>query len=150
MPSFRYTRGEERAFLDSSFEPDGDGFLFYRTHWSRGIPVSPAEREAYLARAFGDDRYHFEEMIRGRAATGRRRPYWLSYGRMLAAFPASFGAAFLAFGAMFLLRGYFSDDPRVLIGLWLAAGWLSAGFGAQIVLVGLWRGWQMAGRDRDP
>lgn len=139
MPSFRYTRGEERAFLDSDFEPDGAGFLFYRTHWSRGIPVSAAERQAYLARSFGDERRHFEEMIRGRAATGPRRPYWRSYGRMLAAFPASFGAAFLAFGAMFLLRAFVSDDPPPLIWLWLTAGWLSAGFGAQILLVRLWR-----------
>lgn len=150
MPSFRYTRGEERALLDSSFEPYGEGFLFYRTHWSRGIPVSAAEREAYLARAFGDDRYHFEEMIRGRAASGPRRPYWLSYSRMLAAFPASFGAAFLAFGAMFLGRAYFGDDPPMLIRLWLTAGWLSAGLGAQIMLVRLWREWQMTGRDRIP
>jgi len=140
MPSFRYTRGEERAFLDSSFEPAGDGFLFYRTHWSRGIPVSAAEREAYLARPFGDERLHFEAMIRGRAASGPRRPYRRSYGRTLAAFPASFGAAFLAFGAMFLARAWAADDPPALLWLWWTAGGLSAGFGAQILLVRLWRG----------
>ncbi|HEV2816041.1 MAG TPA: hypothetical protein VGW40_02295 [Allosphingosinicella sp.] len=58
---------------------------------------------------------------------------------MLAAFPASFGAAFLAFGAMFLVRGLRSDDPAVLIWLWFLAGGLSAGFGLQIVLARLWR-----------
>jgi len=139
MPAFRYTRGEERTLLDSSFEPDGEGFLFYRTHWSRGIPVSAAEREAYLARPFDDERRRFEEMISGRAASGPRRPYRRSYGRMLGAFPASFGAAFLAFGAMFLGRAYFGGDPALLTWLWLAAGWLSGGLGAQIMMVWLWR-----------
>jgi hypothetical protein len=139
MPPFRYTRGEERGFLDTSFEADGDGFLFYRSHWSRGIPVSAAEREACLARPFDDERRRFEAMISGRAASGPRRPYWLSYSRMLAAFPAGFGAALLAFGAMFLGRAYFGDDAPVLIWLWLTAGWLSAGLGAQIVLVRPWR-----------
>lgn len=138
-PSFRYTRGEERAFLDSGFEADGDDFLFYRSHWSRGIPVSAAEREAYLAGTIDDERSHFEEMIRGRAATGPRRPYWRSYARMLGAVPASFGAAFLAFGALFLVRGFAADDPPALTGLWLVAGGLSAGFGAQIVLARLFR-----------
>jgi len=30
MRFFRYTRGEERQFLDTSFEPTGDGYAFYR------------------------------------------------------------------------------------------------------------------------
>jgi hypothetical protein len=145
MPSFRYTRGEERAFLETSFEPDGDGFLFYRSHWARGIPVTAAEREACLARPFDDERRRFEEMISGRAASGPRRPYWRSYGRMLGAFPASFGAAFLAFGAMFLIRSWGGGDPAVLLWLWSIAGGLSAGFGLQIVLVGLWRAWRGGG-----
>jgi len=137
MPSFRYTRGEERALLDTSFEPDGDGFLFYRSHWSRGIPVSAAEREAYLARPFDAERRRFEELIRGRPATAPRRPYGRSQARMLAAFPASVAVAGLAFGAMFLSRAYAAEDSPALVALWWIAGGLSAGFGLGIVLVRL-------------
>jgi hypothetical protein len=105
MDLFRYTRGEERAFLDTGFEPDGDGYLFYRHHWARGIPVSAAEREAYLRPPLDGSRRAFHDAIRGRPATAPRRPYRRSYGRMLAGVPASFGWGLVLVGAMLLWRG---------------------------------------------
>ena len=142
MPSFEYTRGEERTLFDSSFEPDGDGFLFYRTHWSRGVPVTAAEREAYLSVAFPGSRRDFYAAIRGRAPAGPRRSYWRSNFTMLAAMPASFGVGFLAFGAMFLTRGLGGGDGPALTWLLLAAGGLGVGIGAEIVLVRLWLEWR--------
>src|ERR1051325_1716419 len=127
MGLFRYTKSDERGLMATAFEPDGENYLFYRYHWSRGIPVTAAEREAFLALPFDDERNHFEARIRGRAATGPRRPYWRSYARMIAGFPASVGAAFLAFGAMFLVRGWAGGDPPLLTALWWTAGGLSAG-----------------------
>jgi hypothetical protein len=47
MRLFRYTRGEERTFLDSSFEPNGDGFgliLLGATVLWRGFGFEPPLR----------------------------------------------------------------------------------------------------------
>lgn len=41
----------ERDCLDTFFERDGDGFLYYPRPWSGGVRVSAEEREAYLGGA---------------------------------------------------------------------------------------------------
>ncbi len=69
MSLFRATRGGERHLLDSSFGPDGDGYVFYRHHLARGIPVTAAERESYLRPPLGGSRRDFYQAIRG---AGRR------------------------------------------------------------------------------
>ena len=134
MPGFRYTRGEERAFLDTSFEPHGDGFAFYRHHWARGVAVSAAEREAYLRPPLDGDRGAFRRAIAGRPATLPRRGYRRSLAAMLAGFPPGFGWSFLGAGALLLWRGW-TAEAAWLQGLCLVAGATSAPFGLAILAV---------------
>ena len=102
---FRYTRGEERSFLDSSFEPHGDGYAFYRHHFARGIAVTAAEREAYLRPPLDGSRRDFYEAIRGRDARLPRRSWWRSQRATLAAIPAGFGFGLVLLGAALVWRG---------------------------------------------
>jgi len=138
MAAFSYTRGEERAFLDTSFEPHGEGFAFYRHHWARGIAVSTAEREAYLSPAFDGDRGAFHRAIAGRPATLPRRPYRRALGAMLIGFPAGFGWSFVGAGVLLLWRGAVADAAW-LGRLCLVAGAMSAGFGLAILAIRLAR-----------
>ncbi len=139
MDLFRYTRGEERDFLDTSFEPDGDGFLFYRHHWARGVKVSAAERDTYLRPPLDGSRRAFYDAIRGRPAMAPRRPYWRSYGRMLAGIPVGFGWGLVLVGATLLWRGA-TMEAAVLKWLFLVAGSMAAALGAQAAIARLRRG----------
>jgi len=124
--------------LDVAFEPDGDGYIYYRRHWAPGVRVTAAEREEYLRAPLVGSRRAFHRKLEGRSPVRRRRGYWTSVGTMLAAFPASFGLAFLGFGAILLVNGAFAGHPA-LKGLFLLAGAMSAAFGPAI-LVARWRG----------
>ena len=139
MAAFSYTRGEERAFLDTSFEPHGEGFAFYRHHWARGIEVSAAEREAFLSPPLDGDRAVFYRAIAGRPATLPRRPYRRALGAMLMGFPVGFGWSFVGAGVLLLWRGA-TADAAWLGWLCLIAGAVSAAFGSAILLHRLARG----------
>jgi hypothetical protein len=65
----------------TAFDRVDDGFVYYSSAWARGIPVSAAERRAYL---FGP-RSEWSEALLVREATVTRRPYWRSLRRMLTA-----------------------------------------------------------------
>jgi len=133
---FRYTRGEERTLLDSSFEPHGDGYAFYRHHFARGIAVTAAEREAYLRPPLDGSRREFYEAIRGREATLPRRSWWRSQYVTLAAIPTGFGFGLVLVGAMLIWRsGGF--EPRSLRRFLAGAGWLSAVYGLLVLAVRL-------------
>ena len=136
MAAFSYTRGEERAFLDTSFEPHGEGFVFYRHHWARGIEVSAAERETYLSPALDGDRGAFYRAIAGRPGTLPRRPYRRALGAMLRGFPAGFGWSFLGAGALLLWRGVTAASAW-LSWLCFVAGAMAAAFGFAILAVRL-------------
>jgi hypothetical protein len=138
MRFFRYTRGEERHFLDSSFEPHGDGFAFYRHHFARGIPVSAEEREAYLRPPIGGSRRAFHESIRGREASLPRRSWRRSQRLTLAGIPAGFGFGLILLGAMLVWRGSGFEPP--LYWLLSGAGALGAAYGTLILAVRLVRG----------
>ncbi len=138
MRFFRYTRGEERAFLDSSFEPHGDGYAFYRHHWARGIPVTAEEREAYLRPPLDGSRRDFHEAIRGRAAVLPRRSWLRSQQATLAAIPTGFGWGLILLGAMLVSRGAGFEPP--LRWLLTGAGLLGAAYGALVLAVRLPRG----------
>ena len=129
---FRTTRGEERHFLDSSFEPNGDGYVFYRHHLARGIPVTAEEREAYLRPPLGASRRDFHGAIRGRKATLPRRPWWRSQRATLAAIPAGFGLGLILVGIGLLWRGPRLDEAPLR---WLAvvAGALGIGYGLAVL-----------------
>lgn len=135
MDLFRYTRGEERDFLDTSFEPHGDGYAFYRHHFARGIPVTAAEREAYLRPPLDGSRQEFYDAIRGRPASLPRRSWWRSQRLTLAGIPAGFGFGLVLVGAMLLWRGAGFEPP--LRWLLMGAGGLGAAYGALVLAVRL-------------
>lgn len=133
---FRYSRGEERAALDTSFEPHGDGYAFYRHHLARGVEVSAEEREAYLRPPLGASRRDFYEAIRGRPATLKRRPWLRSQYVTLAGIPAGFGPGLILVGAMLLWRSGGFDEPPLR---WLlrTAGVMGTVYGALILAIRL-------------
>ena len=134
MRFFRSTRGEERDFLGSSFERDGESWLFYRHHWARGIRVSAEEREAYLRPALDGSRRAFYAAIEGRPASAKRRPFLSSQRATLAAIPAGFGLGLVLTGAMLIWRGLGFEDPELR---WLltGSGALAALYGALVLAV---------------
>lgn len=137
MRLFRYTRGEERTFLDSSFEPHGDGYAFYRHHLARGIPVTAEERETYLRPPLDGSRRDFYESIRGREAVLPRRSWWRSQRATLAGIPAGFGFGLVLLGATLIWRGRGFEGPlgRFLVG----AGLLGGAYGLLVLAVRLRR-----------
>jgi hypothetical protein len=73
--------GKNVHISSTAFEPSSDGFVYYENAWSRGIPVSDAERQVYL---YGSQSEWLEAIV-GREATMPRRPYWRAVKRILAA-----------------------------------------------------------------
>ncbi len=136
MRLFRYTRGEERAALDSSFERHGDGYAFYRHHLARGIPVTAAERETYLRPPLDGSRRDFYEAIRGRPATLPRRGWWRSQRATLGAIPAGFGFGLVLLGATLFWRADVMDEPP-LRWLLLTAGVMGMAYGGLVLAVRL-------------
>ena len=132
---FRYTRGEERTALDSSFEPSGDFYVFYRHHFARGVPVTAEERETYLRPPFDGSRRAFYDAIRGRPATLPRRSWWRSQRVTLASIPTGFGWGLVLLGATFLWRGFGFEGP--LRWLMFTAGPMGLTYGALILAVRL-------------
>lgn len=128
LPSFN--REDRRRILETAFERDGDGFLFYRNRWSGGVPVTAAERDAYLRKSAFASRRAFYRKIAGRAA-GMRRDYGPASTRMAIAFPHGWALGLIAVGSSLLIRGLLADDDwrrwtalvagilTVLLGLWL-------------------------------
>jgi hypothetical protein len=138
MRLFEHRRGEERTFLDSSFEREGDGFIFYRHHFARGIPVSAEERETYLRPPLDGSRRAFYAAIRGRPATAPRRSWWRSQRAILAAIPAGFGLGLVLLGAMLLWRGGGFDEAG-LRGLLRIAGAMGIAYGLLVLAIRLRR-----------
>ena len=137
MRPFRYTRGEERSLLDSSFEPHGDGFVFYRHHWARGIPVSAEEREDYLRPPIDGSRRRFYRKIEGRAPVAPRRPWPRSQAATLRAIPAGVAIGLVTVGALMLERSGGFADPG-LAWLLIIAGAMSLGYGSLALAVRIW------------
>lgn len=151
MRFFRYTRGEERTALDSSFERHGDGYAFYRHHLARGVEVTAEERETYLRPPLHGSRRDFYDAIRGRPATLPRRPWLRSQHVTLAAIPAGFGVGLILVGAMLLWRSRGFDEPPLR---WLltTAGILGTIYGALVLAVRLFArgGREGAGAPAEP
>ena len=136
MRFLRYTRGEARHMLDSSFEPDGDGYVFYRHHFARGIPVTAGEREAYLRPPLGGSRRDFYAAIRGRPASLPRRSWRRSQHATLAAIPAGLGFGLILLGATLFWRSDIMDEPP-LRWLLLTAGAMGMAYGGLVLAVRL-------------
>ena len=114
-------RGAQMAILETAFEPDGDGYLYYHNRWAPGIPVTVEEREAYISIPVAGfaARREWSSRIRQRAPTAPRRPSREAMVRLRAAMPLAMTIWSFLFGAMFVLVGIGSDGPWwpvVLIG----------------------------------
>lgn len=70
-----------RELLGTAFDRAGDQWIWFANAWSRGVPVSPEERELYLA----FNPLGFRRAIKGRFATHPRRPYGATLKRLLTA-----------------------------------------------------------------
>jgi|GEM_PF-3727643 len=99
---------EQRRILALSFELGPDGNVYYRNAWSRGIPVSEAEREAYLSIPALGSRRLWLNAIAGRPSVPRRA-YWPTAFKLLAAMPARSGYTFLGFGSLAVYLGLHGD-----------------------------------------
>lgn len=137
MRPFRYTREEERGFLGSSFEPYGDGYVFYRHHWARGIPVTAAERSEYLRPSLEGSRTAFYRKIEGRAPVVPRRPWLRSQAATLRSIPAGISIGLMAVGGLMLARSGGFADPG-LAWLLLVAGAMALGYGSLALAARLW------------
>jgi hypothetical protein len=123
---------QQRRLLELSFEPQGDGYLYYQNRWARGVPVTVDERECYLAAGALASRSVFYRAIRGRVATAPPRKYGPVYWQILSRMPLAMGGSAL-FAGLALASSGFSAAPlfgRVLL---LTIGIALAAFGAQII-----------------
>jgi hypothetical protein len=137
MRPFRYTRDEERSFLASSFEPHGDGYVFYRHHFAPGIPVTTEERAEYLRPPIDGSRTAFYRKIEGRAPVAPRRPWLRSQAATLRAIPPGVSIGLVAVGGMMLARSGGFADPGLG---WLlrVAGSMALGYGTLALVARLW------------
>ena len=67
--------------LSTAFERHDGYWVWYSNAWSRGVVVSPDERDLYLAYRT----YAFRKAVRGRPATYPARRYWPTVRRILVA-----------------------------------------------------------------
>ena len=84
---FSFGPEEQRALLELSFEPDGQGYVFYQHRWSSGVAVTAAEREQYLSASVFSNRAGFYASIGGRPPVGPPRRWAPVMWRMLARYP---------------------------------------------------------------
>lgn len=126
------TPDDQRALLELSFEPSGEDYVYYRNRWSQGVPVSVAEREAYLKTAVFGSRAAWHKSIANRQLVPPR-PYFPVLRKLLATMPLSMAASGLLFGLIGLTVGI--AEPRLVWAvLWLLGGFLMSVFAVSIIL----------------
>lgn len=126
---------QQREMLALSFEQTPSGYVYYHYRWSRGVPVSAAERESYLNIPALGSRRAWRKSIEGRPTVPHRQ--WSPTGwKLLAALPLSM--AFI--GALFGVTGIFSgvaEANRLLAALYIIAGASMLIFGGAIIVAHL-------------
>jgi hypothetical protein len=134
----------KHATLALSFEPNGDGYLYYRDRWARGIPVTSAERDAYLHAPVLASRRAWHDSIDGRE-TLPPRPYGPVRRKLKAAMPLRVAVFDIVFGLFILLASAAGlrsgDSVRSLLGslLFLALGGGMFAWGISLVIARLTR-----------
>ena len=112
-----FTPAESRKLLETAFEPQGAGFVYYRNRWSPGIPVSAEEREAYVSRWYLGSTAAFHKRIAGRApvtpARGGR-----AMGSVMRAIPARFGVILFGGAVLGVLMGLIADSSAERWFMW--------------------------------
>jgi hypothetical protein len=100
---------EQREILALSFEPNGDGFVYYHYGWSRGIPVTLEEREAYLAISVYGSRRDWRKALAGRE-TFPPRDYKLLQVKILEKMPHRVAMMTLASGVGILISAFIQES----------------------------------------
>ena len=140
MPSIT-DPSEQRRLFALSFEPDGDQFVFFRSRWASGVPVTAEEREADLSAGTFDVGLRREFVRRVRDRQPVRPPRRTDGGlrwQMLRSFPPTMIVGYLLIG---LIAFSFAADQRVWLWQWLLVlmGLLSLGMAGAIVAAKLIR-----------
>ena len=134
-----------------SFEPNGDGYTYYHNRWSRGVPVTAEEREAYLDIPALGSRRAWRAAISGRR-TLPPRPYGPTARKIRGALPLRMALSGIVFGIAALLGGLgdlWSDHMTPGTILWsvllVFAGAAMLAFGASVAIAHLSRSGADAG-----
>ncbi len=97
---------DNREFLALSFEAVEEGYVYYQHRWSRGIPVTAEERDAYLAIPVWKSRRSWMQGIAGRDTVPPRAHKPLR-NKMLSMMPLSTAISSAVIGGVFVVRGGF-------------------------------------------
>lgn len=130
MPRFDYSRDQERSVLEACFEPDGEGFIYYRDHLAPGIPVSASERALFLGEGLESTHDEFRDAIAGRRPTRPRRRFLKAYGKTMASLPPHWALGFITLGGGLIVTGMVASSIWLKY-LWIGSGSLSVFFGLQ-------------------
>jgi hypothetical protein len=123
---------EQRSILALSFEPLGDGYAYYHYRWSRGVPVTAEEREAYLNIPAMGSRRAWRTRIAGRE-TVPPRSYRSVQHTLLAAMPIRMAVVGIVAGSLGLLSGVAAKETA-LATIYMIGGTVMIVFGGSIVL----------------
>lgn len=123
---------QQRAILSLSFEPAGDGFIYYHKAWSRGIPVTVHEREAYLGIPALGSRRAWRHSIANRQ-TVAPRPYLPMLHKLLAVMPIQMALVSALFGAASIVSGLSAGDSMLGLG-YFVGGIVLAVFGVSSLI----------------
>lgn len=85
--ALRLDLNAQRKMLELAFEPDGDGYVFFKNAWSSGVPVTADERESYLSAGLLSGRGEFYRTIASRQATPPPRPANAVRSKIFRTFP---------------------------------------------------------------
>ncbi len=123
----------ERVVLETAFEPDGENYLFYYGRWSYGIPVTEAERQAYITSNSFIARRDWVRNVRRRQSTAPRRSPHGRNLRLRAATPLVLTVFGFCLGAFLIFAGV-AGNPALWWRILLIGGgaYLIASSGANI------------------
>ena len=122
----------QRPMLALSFEPTDDGYVYYHWRWSRGIPVTIEEREAYLRIPALGSRRAWRRAIAERA-TVAPRPFGPTHRKLLARMPVSAMVAGFSIGAILALTAL-AEPSSVSRIFCMIAGLAMIAFAGQIAI----------------
>lgn len=125
----------QRALFALSFEPAENGYVYYHRRWSRGIPVTAEERDAYLRIPAWGSRHAWQRAIAGRP-TVPPRPYRPVQRKLLATMPGSMIVSGLAVGLPLIASG-FATLPSLAGIACMIGGLALTGFAGQIAFAKL-------------
>ena len=118
------TRGDVRRIMETAFEPQGDGFAYYRNVWAKGVPVTAAERELFVDAWTPEKSRAFHRLIAGRAPVAPARGL-KPFGRIARALPVGVVSAIAAGGLAALGLGWDGASGPARLALWSVAGFLA-------------------------